>query len=104
MILLNSSGPRRLPCETPEVTWAHCEAAPSAPTRTLDPPTQVVFEPELDQGYSGSHQPKSHLGHIPFIRAKNGSQAGIFSCFHVLSIVLTYKPNSLFHFCQPVLA
>ena len=50
MILLNSSGPRRLPCETPEVTGAHCEAALSAPTRTLDPPTQVVFEPELDQG------------------------------------------------------
>ena len=49
MILVNISGPRRLPCETPEVTEAHCEAAPSSPY-TLEPPPQVVFEPELDQG------------------------------------------------------
>ena len=32
------------------------------------------------------------------------AKARIFSSFQLLSIVLTYKVNSLFHFSQPVLA
>ena len=37
-------------------------------------------------------------------RPHSVSEARIFSSFQLLSIVLTYKVNSLFHFSQPVLA
>ena len=37
-------------------------------------------------------------------RPHSVSEARIFSSFQLLSIILTYKGNSLFHFSQPVLA
>ena len=37
MKIVNSIGPRRLPCRTTDATGAHCEAAPSTTTRWTRP-------------------------------------------------------------------